>query len=263
MAKLDRSKISATQPERFFLFGAILMATVLIAGFSLQRVMGRSSFAVPYYIHIHAVVFFGWTALYVVQNALTAPKYLSIHRKVGWLAVVWVPMMVILGTVVTVALVRRGAVPFFFIPAYFLIMNLMLLVGFSGLTTAAIVLRRQTAWHSRLMFSGMSIVMVPGFGRLLPMPLLMPYAGWAVFVAVALFPLAGAARDMRRSGKVHPAWLWGLGIIGATQVLSALASSSIVGSSFYDVVARGYPAAKIRPQQYPSLPGPADLPVPH
>jgi hypothetical protein len=99
------------------------MALVLVAGFSIQLAMGRSTFASPVSVHLHALIFFGWTVLYVLQNGLIATGSVALHKRLGWLATIWVPAMVVMGIYVTVSMVQRGAVPFIFQPLYFLVMN--------------------------------------------------------------------------------------------------------------------------------------------
>jgi hypothetical protein len=241
--------------EKFFLITAILMALVLVCGFSLQLAMGRSSFASPLPVHMHALLFFGWTTLYVLQNALAASGSLATHRRLGWLATIWIPCMVVAGLVVTVAMIRRGGAPFFFQPLYFLVMDSLTLFSFAGLAAAAILMRRRTEWHRRLMFCGMAMLTGPGFGRLLPMPLLIPFTGEVVFAALMLFPLAGVIRDLRRSGRVHPAWWWGIGVLLAAQASIDLISHSPVGTAIYGVVTRGAPGAAIAPMVFPPFPG--------
>ena len=55
---------------RFFLTMAGVMAAIIVAGFSFNIVMGRSSFGLPWLVHFHAWVMMGWVALYLTQNAL-------------------------------------------------------------------------------------------------------------------------------------------------------------------------------------------------
>ena len=255
MASLAGARTAWGSEARFFLVSAIAMALVLVAGFSFQLAMGRSTFASPLPLHLHALLFFGWTFFYLLQTALVATGSSAVHRRFGWLAVVWVPAMLFMGIYVTVMVVRRGATPFFFEPLYFLVMNPMTLVAFAGFTTAAIVLRRRTQWHRRLMFCGMALLTGPGFGRLLPMPLLIPYAGWATFAAVMLFPIAGVVRDLRSEGRVHPAWWWGIGAIVAMQVSIDLISRSGVGTAIYDAALKGSPGASVPPLAFPPPPG--------
>ncbi|MFT3763538.1 MAG: hypothetical protein QM761_13225 [Pseudoxanthomonas sp.] len=226
---------------QFFLVSAILMALVLVAGFSLNLAMGRSTFASPPRFHAHALLFFGWTALYVTQNALAANNSLALHRRLGWLAAIWVPLMVVSGIYMTVLDVRAGRLPPFFQPAYFLAMNPLQILGFAALVLAAILQRRRTQWHRRLMLCAMATILGPGFGRLLPMPLFIPWTGWAAFAPGLLFPVAGAIRDLRRDGRVHPAWWWGIGAMLAVQTLVGLLAASPAGLAAYEWVTSGLP----------------------
>ncbi|WCT72495.1 hypothetical protein PQ455_12720 [Sphingomonas naphthae] len=241
---------------RFFLIGAIVMAAVIVAGFSTQLAMGRSSFAVPVAIHIHALLFFGWTFFFVAQAALAASGSSALHRRLGWIGAGWAAAVVVVGIYTTAMMVRRGGAPFFFQPNYFLFMNSLTVLAFGGLTAAAIAMRRRTDWHRRLLFCGMAILTGPGLGRLLPMPLMIPWAGWGVFVAVMLFPLAGMIADRRRTGRVHRAWLWGAGTILVIQIAIDLIAFSAPGLAVYRAVTSGSPGAAVPPLAFPPAPPP-------
>jgi hypothetical protein len=254
MATTAGVRPAAHNEARFFFLSAILMALVLVAGFSIQLAMGRSTFASPVSVHLHALIFFGWTVLYVLQNGLVATGSVALHKRLGWVATLWVPAMVFMGIYVTVSMVQRGAVPFIFQPLYFLVMNPLTILTFAGLAAAAILRRRQTQWHRRLMFCGMAMLTGPGFGRLLPMPLLIPWAAWAVFAAVMLFPIAGVIRDLRRTGQVHPAWWWGIGAIVTAQIAMDLIANSGAGISLYQWTTAGTPGADVSPLAYPPIP---------
>ncbi len=237
--------------RRFFMISALVMAAVMVAGFSLSIVMGRSSFGAPLLVHFHAVVFFGWVAIYVAQNVLAARGPIALHRQLGWVAAFWVVPMLVLGCLVTFAMVRRGGVPFFFQPLHFLVFDPMTLFGFAGLTYAAIALRRQTDWHRRLNLCAMVLLLGPGFGRLLPMPLMIPYAFEAAFLAGLIFPVAGMVADVRRSGRIHPAWHWGLGAIFATLVLIELIPHSTIGLALYQMITAGGIGESVAPMAFP------------
>ncbi|MCK7494285.1 MAG: hypothetical protein MZW92_26105 [Comamonadaceae bacterium] len=152
------------------------MAILVVAGLSFQLAMGRSTFASPIRVHAHAVLFMGWVAIFLTQNFLVSSGRIDLHRRLGRLAVAWMVAMVISGFVVTIAMVRNGLVPFFFRPLQFLIFDPVTVLAFGGLTIAAVMLRRQTDWHRRLHFCGMALLLAPAFGRLLPLPLLQPWA---------------------------------------------------------------------------------------
>lgn len=254
MATLVEARPVAARETGFFLAGAIVMALVLVGGFSMQLAMGRSTFAVPWSIHAHAVLFFGWTAFYVLQTALVHAGATTWHRQLGWLSVFFIPAMVVVGTYVTVAMVRKAGVPFFFQPLFFLMMNPLSVLVFAGLASAGIILRRQTQWHRRLLFCAMAGLTGPGFGRLLPMPFLIPWADWATFGAIMIFPVWGVLRDLKVHGRVHPAWWWGSGGIVAVQLGAVLLAASPAGTAIYEAVTRGSPGAAVSPHAYPAPP---------
>lgn len=236
--------------ERFFLRAAILMALIIVAGFSFHLAMGRSTFASPVRVHVHAVLFMGWVGIYLLQNIFVATDRIGLHRKLGWVATAWMVAMVVSGFVVTVAMVRNGAAPFFFQPLQFLVFDPVALLAFAGLTTAAVLLRRRTEWHRRLHFCGMTILLAPAFGRLLPLPLMQPWAWEAAFAVTLLFPLAGMRADLRRSGAVHPAWKWGLATIVASFLLTQAITYSPLGTALYAAVTEGSPGAAVPPLEF-------------
>ena len=242
--------LTSSGDDRFFVRGAVIIALTIVAGFSVQYLMGRSTFYAPPLVHAHAIVFMGWVAIYLTQNLLIGSRRLDIHRKLGWIAVGWLGPMVLLGCLVTLNMVRGGRVPFFFRPLQFLVFDPMTLFFFAGLTLAAVAMRRQTDWHRRLHFCGMSLLLGPAFGRLLPLPLLQPWAWEAAFAAGLLFPMAGIVADLRRRGNVHPAWRYGVGAMLACLVLTEAVTYSPVGSALYRVVTNDSAGAAVAPLDF-------------
>lgn len=246
----EQPLVPSVGDERFFLRAAIVMTVFIVAGFSFQLAMGRSTFASPIRVHVHAVLFMGWVWIYLFQNIFVATGRIGLHRKLGWVAALWMVAMVVSGLVVTVAMVRNGTVPFFFQPLHFLIFDPVALLAFGGLTAAAVLLRRRTEWHRRLHFCGMTILLGPAFGRLLPLPLMQPWAWEATFVVTLLFPLAGVWADLRRSGRVHPAWKWGISAIIGSFLLTQAITYSSVGTAIYAKVTEGSPGAAVPPLEF-------------
>ncbi len=239
----------------FFLRFAIAMSLIVVAGFSLQLAAGRSTFGAPPIVHAHAIVFMGWVTIYLLQNVFANTGSLALHRRLGWVATVWIIPMVILGCMVTVAMVQRGQAPFFFRPQHFLVFNPLSVLTFAGLTVAAVVMRRRTEWHRRLHFCGMSLLLGPAFGRLLPMPLLKPWAFEATFLAVLVIPSIAIVLDRQRSGSLHSAWTWGMGAIALSFILTEAITFSSTGNRIYTSVTAGTPGAAIPGLAFPSPPG--------
>jgi len=236
--------------EPFFLRAAIVMTITIIAGFSLQYLMGRSTFASPARVHVHAFFFMGWVAIYLLQNVFVATGRMNLHRRLGWVAAFWIVPMVVMGCYVTALMVRNGTVPFFFRPLQFLIFDPATVIAFAGLTVAAVRLRRRTEWHRRLHFCGMSLLLGPAFGRLLPLPLLQPWAWEAAFAVTLLFPLAGMIADIRRKGQIHPAWHWGMATMIGTFLITEAITYSPLGTSIYAAVTKGTAGELVAPLDF-------------
>ena len=230
--------------RRFFFKMAIAMALVIVAGFSFNAATGRSTFAAPLLVHVHAFTFFGWVALYLMQAGLVATGNVRLHRKMGILALLWVPAMTGLGIAMTVHSLRTTGGPFFFDQNEFLFGNSLGMVAFAAIVAWALIVRQRSDWHRRLMTCAMACMTGPGFGRLLPMPFLIPWGWWIASVAVpSIFILIGAVADKRRSGRVHPAWAWGFAFLLASQLLADLVAYSGFGLSLTQDVIAGTPGA--------------------
>ena len=206
--------------RRFFLGMAIAIAVTVIFGFTLNAArMSWTFLELPGQVHLHAAAFLAWIILYVVQNWLVVRGSITRHRQLGVLGAVIAASMVVLGIVTTVAAIQQHRVPPFFPPGIFLVLDVLGVLGFGILTAWAIALRKQAAWHKRLMLCGTILVMSPALGRILPMPLLGQFAPLAVFASMAVFVIVGIIFDLRLRGKIHPAYYWGGGVLVVTNVL--------------------------------------------
>lgn len=214
---------AATASDRgFFLTMAIAITLTVVIGFSVSFARPQTAFAsAPLHVHLHAAVFSLWIALYLVQNALVARGRFALHRALGLFGAVWVLVMVAVGIHTTVMALTLHRVPPFFPPGVFLVLDVAGVLTFATLTLAAVAVRRDAAWHKRLMLCGTVMVMSPALGRLLPMPLLGPWASWAVSGTMLIYVLVAALYDKTTRGRVHPAYAWGAGAIVLTQLLIA------------------------------------------
>ncbi len=241
---------------RFFAIMAIVMAFINVAAFSFFAALGISSFHAPVSVHVHAILFMGWVLLFVSQACLAATGSLALHRKLGWLAVGWAVAMVVVGTLSTIWSAQKAAVPFFFLPAQFLLMNPLSVLLFAVLLITGVIKRRDRNWHPRLIICGMAAIMGPSLGRLLPAPILMYSMLPAVFVTMIAFPIAGIVRDRLRYGRVHPAWWVGLTSLLLLQLTTETLGRSAVAAAIYDHVVSGTPGALVPALVYQRPPFP-------
>ena len=248
MATVVNAEPRVRGETRFFTIMAFVMSFIIVAGFSLNVAMGRSSFDVPAAYHIHAAIFMGWIGLYLAQHVTISRGAIALHRTLGRLAYVWVPAMVFAGTMVMIVVARRTGGPFFFNKSEFLISNIAVLVTFGALAWWALLRQRYTGWHRRLFLCSMAVLLGPGLGRLLPMPLMIPNAWLITQLITFLFPVIGMIADKRREGSVHPAYFWGLGIYVAAFTASMLVAYSPLGYAITESLVAGYPGAE-RPME--------------
>lgn len=256
MATLASAPPQTATADNFFRTLAILMALVIVAGFSMQFLAGRSSFAARPLVHLHGVAFMGWVGLFVTQAWLATHGPISLHRRLGWIGAGWIALLVVMGSWISIDVTQRGTAPFFFQPQNFLIANPLSAIVFAALAWSAIRLRRQTDWHMRLHICAMTAIIGPGFGRLLPMPLLIPYAFEIAGLAGLVFPIAGMIRDYRKFGRVHPAWYWGIAAFLAVIPVSHIIANSALGDAIYAAVTAGHPGAQVAGLEFPPSPMP-------
>lgn len=245
MATIPYSTDTDRGEARFFFTMACLMAATIIAGFSFNIATGRSSFAMPWLVHIHAWVMMGWVGLYLAQNFLVFSDNVALHRRLGWLSLIWLPAIAVMGLLITRYSLQTVGGPFFFDQNEFLISNPLMLLLAVGLASAAVAVRKDTGWHRRLMYCSFAILTGPGIGRLMPNPLLEPYAWWIGAVGTPLiFPIIGMLADKRRYGSIHRAWLWGVGLVIGVQAIADLIAYSPMGVRFTEWFIAGTPGAE-------------------
>ncbi len=245
MATLAPAQHETAAADSFFRTLSITMALTVVAGFSIHYLMGRSTFGARPLVHMHGLAFMGWVGIFVTQAWLATRGPISLHRRLGWIGVGWIALLIVLGIWISIDVTQRGIAPFFFRPQHFLIANPIGMFCFALLALSAIRLRKQTDWHMRLHICAMAAIIGPAFGRLLPMPLMIPYAFDIAVLAGLVFPLAGMIRDWRREGRVHPAWWSGALAILATLPLAHLIAYSPAGDALYAAVTAGHPGANV------------------
>ena len=233
--------------ERFFLIACAIMALVVVAGFLTLLLRGISTFTAPWPVHVHAVLFMGWVAFFMMQVWFATTGRVYLHKRFGWIAAVYMPTLLIVGALILFRMMRNAAVPPFWTYAYFMVMNLMSLLAFAALTIAAIAWRKQTQWHRRLMFCAMAALVITAVNRLMPDAVLAKYMSFGSAVAILLFPLSGMAADWLRDRRIQPAWFWGVGALILTGLTTEIVGRTQLAGSLVTLINAGSPGAQIDP----------------
>jgi uncharacterized membrane protein YozB (DUF420 family) len=217
---IGRTSSRVVRPP-FYLVMSLAMAAVIIAGFSRtvpDDFTAGSKF--PLLLAIHGTVFTLWIVLFVAQPAIVARGSLKLHRRIGWIGAALAFAMFVMGIAATLFAIRFNAVPSFFPPPLFLVMNTIGIAVFGGLVTAGVMLRKKAEWHKRLMLCATISILGPGIGRLLPMESFGRAAPMVMFAAILVFGLAGPIYDMIIRRRVHPAYIWGVSTIVISMVVT-------------------------------------------
>ena len=209
--------------RRFFLVAAMAVGLIALAGFGSDIVARHVWFTdFPWPVHVHAVMFSTWIALYLFQTWLVATRNnLTLHRKLGWLGAALAFLMVPLGIGGTIFAIARGSVTGVFPLGLFLTMNTLGISGFGLLTFAAIRLRHHAGWHKRLMLSGTVLLLGPALGRIAATLAFGDLTPFVVIAATLLFFVAGMVFDRMTFRRVHPAYWWGLLSVMLIQLITA------------------------------------------
>lgn len=194
--------------HRFYSVMSIVMSLAIVGGFAntyLPKVISATH--VPPIIHVHAVVFATWLAIFVAQTTLVLNGKTRMHRTLGTAAVVFAALMVVVGTATAITVARLGdrGIPGVMYPDRegFLLLNLGVVSVFGVLVAAGWYFRRNLQAHKRLMLIANAGALVgPGVSRL---PGVYGHTP-AVGVLVLAFLFAGPVYDLVTRRRIHPAY---------------------------------------------------------
>lgn len=202
--------------ERVFLFRmALFSLAIVLFGFIGMVVVGRSSVAVPWFYHAHAVPLMAWILLVVVQSWLAKEGNFSLHKRLGWLGAGLGLVIVAFGVVFPVISgayrVTIGTPP---VPGYaaFLILNIFNFIQIGVWLLVGFIWRERTDLHRRAMHIVTLLIVLVAWNRVLEI------IGFRGELQAALTQVALIAHfiiymigDKRIRGRIHPAYYWGLG----------------------------------------------------
>jgi hypothetical protein len=195
----------------FYLAMSIVAALVVFAGFApsfyLKSVIHAPVPPLTQLTIMHGIVFTAWMALFLTQASLIAVDKVALHRQLGIIGSVLIGAMFVLGcsTAITAARLGHtppGAPP----PLAFLALPLMGITATLFLVVLALVYRRRSDWHKRLMIAALFTLTPPAVARLC-IPLgLANNAIWIAIGGIELLLLVSMLYDYWSHRRVHPAY---------------------------------------------------------
>jgi hypothetical protein len=225
----------AARRERVFFGGmTIAMLATVIAGFGpsyyFSSVSASARELTPA-LHLHGAAFTTWMLLLVVQSTLISAGRVDIHRRLGVAGAVLGACMMVLGAYVAISRLRAGLLgaPPGVSVAGVLAIALATVVVFPTLFGSALLLRRRTDYHKRLVLLATCELVLAAVARL---PGVAAGGPAAFFGVTDLFVVALVVYDLSTRGRIHPATLWGGLFFIASQPLRLVIGSSGPWQSF-------------------------------
>lgn len=228
-ASARRSINIERMPHRFFIWFAVAAFLIVFAGFA-RTFFLKFLFAtrvLPLYLHLHGLLFTSWFVLFFIQARLVATRRVSLHRKLGILGA----GIAALGTCVALGVAFHAGRRFYYAhPGQFSIETRPLALDwgacamFALLVTAALLLRRRSDIHKRLMVLASCSILLPAIGRI---PALFDAVGlWGLAGCSEILPIICIVYDTIRHRRLHPAFAW-----GGTAVLLSWPTFLLIGGS--------------------------------
>ena len=219
------------------LYTAAALAAIAVIGLGFARTFYlKAWFATPALsglLWAHGLAMSAWLLLFLVQVRLAAGGRIAVHRRLGVVGAVLLPVIVVLGVLVAQAAGRRGFTPAPEVtPLMFMAIPLVDVVLFAALVGLALLKRRRSDVHKRLMLLGTLSILTPGIARIPFAPL--QHAGLPAFFGLTLLlVVACIAVDTWRHRRLHPAFGWG----GAAVILSVPARIAMAGTAWWSAFA--------------------------
>jgi hypothetical protein len=216
--------------ERFYVRMAATFIAVAVVGFAptYWMPMARGTLAVSPIVHIHGLLFLGWTLLFWAQTSLAARGNMTRHRELGVAGVSVATAMCFVGMAVTVhSLKQAEAAGFGPAGRAFSVISVTAILLFAVLVTIALMNVKRADLHKRLMLVATASLLQAGIGRWFALFFRPAEAVGPPPVAVTVVPglvadlliIAGMMHDRRTRGRVHPVyWIAGAAVV-AVQVL--------------------------------------------
>ncbi|MGB7029183.1 MAG: hypothetical protein WBD72_18020 [Candidatus Acidiferrum sp.] len=187
----------------------------------------------PFYLHLHGLIFTAWFVLFFVQARLVARHRVDLHQRLGIFGAFLAPLGACMAMGVSIHALRRS---YLANPASLLAndlrpfaLDLGSSLTFALLVAAALYFRRHGDIHKRLMVLASCGLLLPGVGRLLErIPLHFLHAGrlWEMVGFTEITPIVCIVYDTIKHRRLHPGFAW-----GGLALLSSLPVFMIIGST--------------------------------
>jgi hypothetical protein len=218
--------------RRFYIGAAVVALLVVLTGFARSYYL-KGAFGAPELTalkHLHGLVMTAWFTLFFVQVMLVETGRTPVHRKLGVVGAIVAVLVVVVGTTTALVGAKNGATPGP-PPLVFLAIPLGDMVVFSVLVTAAILYRKRSDIHKRLMLTATLGILGAAVARI-PIDFLQAGGLPAFFGVVDVLLLAFVAIDTVKNRRLHPAFIAGVLVVIGSQAARFLIAGTPQWTTF-------------------------------
>lgn len=214
----------------FYLVMSVIATAIIFLGFAPSFYLKSVLHAPPPLSQLttmHGVVFTAWVILFLVQSSLVSIDRLALHRQLGIIGAVLFGVMLSLGVSTAITAGRLGHIPPGApAPLAFMALPLMGIATTATLVVLALLNRRRSDWHKRLMLAAFFTLTAPAVGRL-AIPIGLANQGtWLAVLGVEALIVVAMIYDYAKRRYVHPAYRVALGLAIVLHIAVAWAFSS-------------------------------------
>jgi hypothetical protein len=199
--------------HRFFLVVAILFPLTVLIGF------GPTFYLKPFFntppmaraiIAVHGALMTFWVLMFITQVYLISSKRIRVHQKLGIIAAVLAPLIIVTGWITAVQATKYGSAtaPAQVEPLSFMIVPFADMIVFAVLFGAAIYYRKNAPTHKRLILLTVINFIPPAIARF-PGGLTDAYGPLWFFGVPTVLTLALIIADTWRNKKLNVPFLLG------------------------------------------------------
>lgn len=217
-AHAEAVRLASDRP--FYASMAVAMLLTVLVGFAPTFYLRSAFGAAPStpLVQLHGILFSAWMLLFLTQTVLIAQGKANVHRRLGIGGAMLAVALLVVGVMTAIASAKRGHAPGGVDPLRFLAIPMTTISVFAATVAAAIHLRRRSEYHKRLMLVATIGILTPAIARMLlhsGMGASAPPVGLAL---TDLFFVPCLIVDRLRYGRIHPAFLWGIGALVVSQI---------------------------------------------
>jgi hypothetical protein len=212
--------------SRLFLPATILIIVIALIGFwpTYFGLALKGRVHVPPLIHLHAVIYVTWLALFATQVTLAATNRVKLHMQLGRWIMAYGVVVVIAGLMATAqGFGTRFATEDVFRAQRWLFGVLKDLVFFAPFLIAGWIYRRKPEIHKRLMIVATTILVLPAVSRMsflgTPVPIWKFMLIWPLPIYLLMI------HDFYRKRLIHPVYLIGIASMMTMRLILPLGSS--------------------------------------